>query len=63
MNIVQAYCYQGSCRSHSDQCRLLWGPSGKGSDAQCYRQNTHGNKTGNCGYDKFNQTYAKCRDE
>ncbi|XP_032793698.2 mucin-5AC [Daphnia magna] len=59
----KAYCYEGSCRSHSDQCRLLWGPSGKGSDAKCYDQNTHGNKTGNCGYLKANDTFAKCLDE
>jgi hypothetical protein len=59
----KAYCYEGSCRTHSDQCRLLWGPSGKGSDAKCYDQNTHGNKTGNCGYLKVNDTFTKCLDE
>lgn len=27
----KAYCYQGSCRSRADQCKVLWGPSGKPS--------------------------------
>lgn len=59
----QAYCFDGSCRSHSDQCRLLWGPTGRGSAAQCYAQNTYGNKTGNCGYDLLTKTFTKCSEE
>ncbi|XP_039294126.1 uncharacterized protein LOC111052645 [Nilaparvata lugens] len=55
-----AYCYQGSCRSHSDQCKLLWGPSGMSSDTQCYKMNSKGNRYGNCGYNRLNQSYLKC---
>ncbi|KAL1449769.1 hypothetical protein WDU94_002244 [Cyamophila willieti] len=57
-----AYCYEGSCRTHSDQCRLLWGPSGTSSDKQCFLQNKNGNRHGNCGYNKMNKTYTKCDD-
>ncbi|KAK9501459.1 hypothetical protein O3M35_012175 [Rhynocoris fuscipes] len=59
----KAFCYKGTCRSHSDQCRLLWGPSGKSSDFLCYRMNTKGSRHGNCGYNRLNQSYVKCYDE
>ncbi|KAG8230722.1 hypothetical protein J437_LFUL010823, partial [Ladona fulva] len=62
-NHGKAFCYQGSCRTHSDQCRLLWGPSGSSSDEQCYNMNTKGSRHGNCGYNRLNQSYNKCRDE
>ena len=57
-----SFCYKGSCRTHSDQCRLLWGPSGKKSDNQCYEQNKKGTRHGNCGYDRFNDTFVQCQD-
>uniref|UniRef100_A0A8D9AAR5 Disintegrin and metalloproteinase domain-containing protein 12 n=1 Tax=Cacopsylla melanoneura TaxID=428564 RepID=A0A8D9AAR5_9HEMI len=57
-----AYCYEGSCRTHSDQCRLLWGPSGTSSDKQCFLQNKNGNRHGNCGYNKTSKNYTKCDD-
>ncbi|KAK6622490.1 hypothetical protein RUM44_002302 [Polyplax serrata] len=59
----KAFCYQGKCRSHSDQCKLLWGPSGKNSDTQCYEKNINGNIHGNCGYNRLNKTYIKCSNE
>ncbi|XP_065225207.1 disintegrin and metalloproteinase domain-containing protein 9 [Planococcus citri] len=62
-NKAMAYCYKGNCRSHSDQCRLLWGPSGQSSDMQCYQQNIKGNRSGNCGYNRLNMSYIKCKDE
>ncbi|KAI4460525.1 adam a disintegrin and metalloprotease domain [Holotrichia oblita] len=58
----QAYCYDGSCRTRSDQCRVLWGTTGKASDELCYKMNSKGNRHGNCGYDKVTQTYKKCHD-
>lgn len=58
--VGQAFCYQGTCRTHSDQCRLLWGPSGKKSDNQCYEQNRKGSRHGNCGYNRLNQSYIPC---
>lgn len=56
----KAYCYQGSCRSHNDQCKVLWGPSGASSD-QCYDKNTNGSRHGNCGYDRLKQEYIACK--
>lgn len=32
-----AFCYQGSCRSRSNQCKILWGPSGESSE-HCYKK-------------------------
>ncbi|KAI5714505.1 hypothetical protein M8J77_000812 [Diaphorina citri] len=59
----EAFCYEGSCRTHSDQCLLLWGPSASSSDKRCFDLNTSGNRRGNCGYYKPNMTYAKCEEE
>lgn len=58
----QAYCHQGSCQSHTDQCKLLWGPTGE-SYEQCYDENTNGSRNGNCGYDLSSKTYSRCRPE
>lgn len=54
-----AFCYRGACRSHDDQCRTLWGPSGT-SSPECYAKNTEGNKNGNCGYDQSKTKFATC---
>ncbi|XP_071867032.1 disintegrin and metalloproteinase domain-containing protein meltrin isoform X2 [Bombus fervidus] len=59
----KAFCYQGSCRTHNDQCKLLWGPTGTSSDAQCYDMNNKGTKHGNCGYNRIESSYVKCTDE
>lgn len=59
-NNGKSYCYQGVCRSHDDQCKILWGPSGSSSD-QCYDKNTNGSRHGNCGYDKIKQEYIPCK--
>ncbi|RWS29900.1 disintegrin and metalloproteinase domain-containing protein 28-like isoform X2 [Leptotrombidium deliense] len=58
-----AYCYNKYCKSHSSQCRLLWGKSGNVSDYHCFAQNTAGNSEGNCGYSRANQTYHSCATE
>lgn len=56
-----AYCVRGGCRSHSDQCRLLWGTTGESSHDKCYYStNVKGNKSGNCGYDRLNQRFLPC---
>lgn len=54
-----AYCYQGTCRSRSNQCRILWGPSGESSE-HCYWKNLNGSRHGNCGFDRINNTYFQC---
>uniref|UniRef100_W8B9I5 Disintegrin and metalloproteinase domain-containing protein 9 n=1 Tax=Ceratitis capitata TaxID=7213 RepID=W8B9I5_CERCA len=58
----QAYCFEGNCRSHSQQCRILWGPTGESSE-HCYSKNTEGKRGGNCGFDRINNTFIRCEDE
>uniref|UniRef100_A0A182T801 Disintegrin and metalloproteinase domain-containing protein 12 n=1 Tax=Anopheles maculatus TaxID=74869 RepID=A0A182T801_9DIPT len=55
----KAFCYRGTCRSQNDQCRLLWGPTGKSSE-QCYAKNEDGSRHGNCGYNRVKNEYVKC---
>uniref|UniRef100_A0A182IX59 Uncharacterized protein n=1 Tax=Anopheles atroparvus TaxID=41427 RepID=A0A182IX59_ANOAO len=55
----KAFCYRGMCRSQNDQCRLLWGPTGKSSE-QCYAKNEEGTRHGNCGYNRVKNDYIKC---
>ncbi|XP_055850756.1 disintegrin and metalloproteinase domain-containing protein 12 isoform X2 [Episyrphus balteatus] len=57
-----AYCYQGTCRSRSNQCRILWGPSGESSE-HCYWKNLNGSRHGNCGFDRINNKYFQCERE
>lgn len=57
-----AYCYEGACRSHNDQCRTLWGPSGR-SSPECYANNAKGTRHGSCGYDQLKQNYTVCAKE
>ncbi|XP_031787102.1 uncharacterized protein LOC100118678 [Nasonia vitripennis] len=59
----KAYCYQGSCRTHNDQCKLLWGPTGSSSDTLCYEMNNKGTKNGNCGYNRTGNNYIKCHEQ
>lgn len=56
----RAHCSDGECRSRDDQCRLLWGPSGKASDETCYAMNVNGTKYANCGYDRFTHSFRRC---
>ncbi|XP_030753869.1 disintegrin and metalloproteinase domain-containing protein 12 [Sitophilus oryzae] len=58
-----AFCYHGFCRTRTDQCQLLWGETGTSSDDQCYDMNIKGNRHGNCGFNKFNQSFFKCESE
>ncbi|XP_017046909.1 disintegrin and metalloproteinase domain-containing protein 12 [Drosophila ficusphila] len=58
----QAYCFHGTCRSHSTQCRTLWGPTGDNSE-HCYSRNTEGSRLGNCGYNRLNKTYLRCEEQ
>ncbi|XP_060645498.1 disintegrin and metalloproteinase domain-containing protein 12 [Drosophila nasuta] len=55
----QAYCFHGTCRSHANQCRILWGPTGDNSE-HCYHKNVEGTRLGNCGFNRLNKTFVKC---
>lgn len=59
----KAFCYHGSCRTRSDQCQLLWGPSGESSQHLCYEKNRKGSKNGNCGYNRLKQHFFSCNAE
>ncbi|XP_018901177.2 uncharacterized protein Meltrin [Bemisia tabaci] len=59
----EAYCFDGTCRTRSDQCRSLWGPSGNQSDPKCFDMNMRGTKHGNCGYNLQNKTFVACSQE
>lgn len=58
----KAFCFQGSCRSQTDQCKVLWGPSGTSSE-QCYTKNIEGTRHGNCGFDRLKKSYVNCTKE
>ena len=56
------YCYEGICRSHSRQCKELWGSDTNSANSLCFTTlNTIGDEYGNCG--KFNTGYSKCTRE
>ncbi|CAL1542854.1 unnamed protein product [Lymnaea stagnalis] len=60
----QSYCYNGQCKTHTDQCKLLWGESGRVSDPICFQQlNMNGNNDGNCGYNWTTDKYKRCEKE
>ncbi|XP_053673445.1 zinc metalloproteinase-disintegrin-like EoMP06 [Anopheles nili] len=57
----EARCVEGRCRTRTDQCRALWGPSGHAGAEACYSVNVHGTKYGNCGYEgRPVESYRKC---
>ncbi|KAH3785554.1 hypothetical protein DPMN_163645 [Dreissena polymorpha] len=57
----QAFCYKGKCSTHTGQCRLLWGSTGRVSDPVCFKHlNTNGSKHGNCGYNWTQIRYLPC---
>lgn len=58
----KAYCFHGACKTQSDQCKILWGPSGQSTD-QCYIKNEEGSRHGNCGFNRYENEYIKCKKE
>ncbi|XP_017067188.2 LOW QUALITY PROTEIN: disintegrin and metalloproteinase domain-containing protein 12 [Drosophila eugracilis] len=58
----QAFCFHGTCRSHTNQCRTLWGPTGENSE-HCYNKNMEGTRLGNCGFNRLNKTFLRCDEE
>ncbi|XP_058056166.1 disintegrin and metalloproteinase domain-containing protein adm-2-like [Anopheles bellator] len=56
-----AHCIAGHCRTRTDQCRTLWGPSGHAASDACYKENTKGTKYANCGYEgRPAERFRKC---
>ncbi|XP_049278959.1 zinc metalloproteinase-disintegrin-like EoMP06 isoform X1 [Anopheles funestus] len=57
----EAHCIEGRCRTRTDQCRALWGPSGHAASEACYEANAQGTKYGNCGYEgRPAESFRKC---
>uniref|UniRef100_A0A3Q3MWA0 ADAM metallopeptidase domain 19a n=1 Tax=Labrus bergylta TaxID=56723 RepID=A0A3Q3MWA0_9LABR len=54
-----AYCYNGMCLTHEQQCLQLWGYARPAHDACFEDVNAAGNAFGNCGKDEHGN-YMKC---
>ncbi|KAH7731988.1 reprolysin [Aphelenchoides avenae] len=57
---TESYCYEGVCGSRDQQCRFIWGQTGKNSAPECYPFNRQGSIYGNCGYDHTTDRYQRC---
>ncbi|XP_034021547.1 disintegrin and metalloproteinase domain-containing protein 19-like [Thalassophryne amazonica] len=56
----RAYCYNGMCLTHEQQCLQLWGYGARPAHDACFEDvNAAGNAFGNCGKDEHG-TYKKC---
>ncbi|KAI4896974.1 hypothetical protein NFI96_031531 [Prochilodus magdalenae] len=55
-----AYCYNGMCLTHEQQCLQLWGYGARPAHDACFQDvNAAGNAFGNCGKD-VHGNYMKC---
>uniref|UniRef100_A0A8B9RCS1 ADAM metallopeptidase domain 19a n=1 Tax=Astyanax mexicanus TaxID=7994 RepID=A0A8B9RCS1_ASTMX len=55
-----AYCYNGMCLTHEQQCLQLWGYGARPAHDACFQDvNAAGNAFGNCGKDAHGN-YMKC---
>ncbi|NXY12184.1 ADA19 protein, partial [Pteruthius melanotis] len=56
----EAYCNNGMCMTHQQQCVQLWGPGAWPAPDACFQDvNMAGNTYGNCGKDSHGR-YVKC---
>ncbi|XP_061665172.1 disintegrin and metalloproteinase domain-containing protein 33 [Syngnathoides biaculeatus] len=56
----RAYCYNGMCLTHQQQCLQLWGSGARPAHDACFEDvNAAGNAFGNCGKDERGN-YVKC---
>ncbi|KAM4675424.1 disintegrin and metalloproteinase domain-containing protein 19 [Discoglossus pictus] len=56
----QAFCYNGRCLTHQQQCRQLWGAGTRTAPDMCFEKiNSAGDQFGNCGRD-MNGEYRRC---
>ncbi|KAJ6667234.1 hypothetical protein lerEdw1_017212 [Lerista edwardsae] len=54
-----AYCYNGSCTTHNEQCQEIFGRKATVASQDCFRKvNVLGDRFGNCGL--THGTYRKC---
>ncbi|KAF8355914.1 adm-2 [Pristionchus pacificus] len=59
----EGHCYNGECGSRTEQCKKIWGETGKAASDSCYLTNIQGNIHGNCGYDAHYDNYTACPDQ
>ncbi|GMR62269.1 hypothetical protein PMAYCL1PPCAC_32464 [Pristionchus mayeri] len=59
----EGHCYNGECGSRTEQCKKIWGETGKAASDSCYLTNTQGNIHGNCGYDAHYDNYTACPEQ
>uniref|UniRef100_A0A8C5DMD7 Disintegrin and metalloproteinase domain-containing protein 19-like n=1 Tax=Gouania willdenowi TaxID=441366 RepID=A0A8C5DMD7_GOUWI len=58
--LALAYCYNGMCLTHQQQCLQLWGYGASPAHDACFEDvNAAGNAYGNCGKDQHGN-YTKC---
>ncbi|XP_068164086.1 disintegrin and metalloproteinase domain-containing protein 33 [Antennarius striatus] len=56
----RAYCHNGMCLTHEQQCLQLWGYGARPAHDACFEDvNTAGNAFGNCGKDEHGN-YIRC---
>ncbi|KAH0620682.1 hypothetical protein JD844_021360 [Phrynosoma platyrhinos] len=54
-----AYCYQGNCTTHDEQCKMIFGSKATVASDDCFRIiNAQGDRFGNCGLN--HGFYSKC---
>ncbi len=64
LHALQAFCYDGRCRTRETQCRKLWGSSGRDGNALCYTHfNVMGKAHGNCGFQWSDKSFLACDQE
>ncbi|XP_065071254.1 zinc metalloproteinase-disintegrin-like MTP8 [Rhopilema esculentum] len=57
-----AYCFEGGCRTHNEQCEILWGKGAKKAHDYCFRENMDGTKWSSCGENSLKQM-IKCAEK
>ena len=55
-----AYCFEGTCKTHFDECQNLWFEADY-NGKEFYKYNMNGDTKGHCGY--VNGEYEKCQEE
>ncbi|OCT86262.1 hypothetical protein XELAEV_18019954mg [Xenopus laevis] len=59
---VQAFCYNGRCLTHQQQCQQLWGAGSRAAPDLCFELiNVAGDQYGNCGRD-ISGKYKSCEE-
>ncbi|KAI8512668.1 Disintegrin and metalloproteinase domain-containing protein 33 [Branchiostoma belcheri] len=57
---TEAYCYNGGCFTHTDQCRTLWGDGADKAHDMCFQSvNLRADQYGHCGMDQ-DGNYRAC---